>query len=194
MTASLVKEMRSAGMDANGRITYRVPTPLLYLDLDGTVRHGFDELGRFVNSPADVFIYPGTRERLAAYKRAGWRIAAVSNQGGVALGHCSLGQMGQVQIVTQRLAGGFFDRMFMCVHHPEAHDPEMAICMCRKPKIGMLVLAAYDLGQEHMECYPPYMALMVGDRPEDAECARNAGVAFQWASEWRTGPLPGAKT
>lgn len=27
--------------------------------------------------------------------------------------------------------------------------------------------------------------LMVGDRPEDQECARLAGLDFQWASDWR---------
>ncbi len=34
------------------------PTPVLYLDLDGTVRHGKDELGHFVNEPSDVVIFP----------------------------------------------------------------------------------------------------------------------------------------
>jgi hypothetical protein len=33
-------------------------TPVLYLNLDGTVRHGRDELGRFVNGPNDVVIVP----------------------------------------------------------------------------------------------------------------------------------------
>lgn len=32
--------------------------PVLYLDLDGTVRHGHDELGRFVNGPDDVVVFP----------------------------------------------------------------------------------------------------------------------------------------
>lgn len=26
---------------------------------------------------------------------------------------------------------------------------------------------------------------MVGDRPEDQECAEKAGIAFMWAHEWR---------
>jgi D-glycero-D-manno-heptose 1,7-bisphosphate phosphatase len=34
------------------------PTPVLYLDLDGTVRKGYDELGRFVNTKEDVEVFP----------------------------------------------------------------------------------------------------------------------------------------
>jgi hypothetical protein len=30
------------------------------------------------------------------------------------------------------------------------------------------------------------MGLMVVDRDEDEECARSAGLGFQWAHNWRT--------
>lgn len=30
---------------------------------------------------------------------------------------------------------------------------------------------------------------MVGDRPEDEECARLAGLDFQWAAGWRAQAL-----
>jgi D-glycero-D-manno-heptose 1,7-bisphosphate phosphatase len=71
----------------------RVPdkaVPVLFVDLDGTVRHGFDELGRWVNTPEDVVIFDGVADRLWRYKDAGWRVVAVSNQGGIALGHVTL--------------------------------------------------------------------------------------------------------
>jgi D-glycero-D-manno-heptose 1,7-bisphosphate phosphatase len=45
--------------------------------------------------------------------------------------------------------------------------------------------AALDLGRHFGEYYPPYMGLMVGDRPEDEQCARLAGLDFQWAAHWR---------
>lgn len=32
---------------------------------------------------------------------------------------------------------------------------------------------------------PPYLGLMVGDREEDKECARLAGMDFMDAAEWR---------
>ena len=42
-----------------GSVDRRVP--VLYLDLDGTVRHGKTELGRFVNHASDVVVFPEVR-------------------------------------------------------------------------------------------------------------------------------------
>jgi D-glycero-D-manno-heptose 1,7-bisphosphate phosphatase len=161
--------------------------PILFLDLDGTVRKGFDEIGRFVNGPEDVQIFDEVPALLRRYKDRGWRIVGVTNQGGVALGHLTFDAMTEALAETARQCGaGTFDRVISCVHHPRAADPEMAVCWCRKPRIGMLVFAGLSLGhQHHDEFYPPHLMLMVGDRPEDEECARNAGIAFKWAAEWR---------
>lgn len=41
------------------------------------------------------------------------------------------------------------------------------------------------------EIYPPHLALMVGDRDEDRECARIASVDFMDAAEWRAQVLDG---
>jgi D-glycero-D-manno-heptose 1,7-bisphosphate phosphatase len=160
--------------------------PILYLDLDGTVRKGKDELGRFVNCADDVELFPLMAERLLSYKQRGWRIVGVSNQGGIVTGMCSFDDVAGAVGRTQELAGGLFDLIYICQHHPDAHDPEWRNCFCRKPKIGMLVMAAMELGRRHRnELYPPHLALMVGDREEDRQCAENAGVAFQWAKDWR---------
>lgn len=164
--------------------------PILFLDLDGTVRKGFDELGKFVNNENDVELFPHMRERLASYAQQGWRIVAVTNQGGIATGQAKFEDVRKALMKTQALSGGAFDRMYMCQHHPAAHDPEMANCFCRKPKMGMLVLAQNDLSEEHPdEMYPPHLALMVGDRDEDRICADSAGVKFKLASEWREEPF-----
>jgi hypothetical protein len=45
-------------------------TPLLCLDLDGTVRHGKDELGHFVNGPEDVIVFPEAVEMMRRWKDA----------------------------------------------------------------------------------------------------------------------------
>jgi len=57
-----------------GSVDRRVP--VLYLDLDGTVRHGKTELGRFVNHASDVVVFPEVRRI--------WRVAAF----GPLRGHC----------------------------------------------------------------------------------------------------------
>jgi D-glycero-D-manno-heptose 1,7-bisphosphate phosphatase len=166
-------------------ITEEKATPLLAVDLDGTVRHGFDELGRFVNGPNDVVIFPEAVEMMRRWKQAGGRIVAVSNQGGIALGHMTEGACAASMIRTHDLTGRLFDKVTYCRHHPAAEALEMSRCWCRKPSPGLLIEAALDLAAQHNEYYPPYMGLFVGDRPEDEECARLAGFDFQWAAEWR---------
>lgn len=161
--------------------------PVLYLDLDGTVRWGKDELGRFVNGAGDVRVFDEVPALLARYRDLGWRIVAVSNQGGVALGHVSRDDCAAAMVETYQQCGGLFDRIAWCVHHPDASDPEMAVCWCRKPRPGLVIEAAIALAEYKGEIYPPHLGLFVGDRPEDADCAKNAGLRFMAADVWRSG-------
>lgn len=164
-----------------------VPTPALYLDIDGTVREGKDDaLGKFVNGPEDVRVFPAAVEMMRRWKSGGGRIIGVSNQGGIALGLVDEAQVAMAMLETYRQAEGLFDKIAYCRHHPDATHPEMARCWCRKPKAGLLIETALDLAQLHGEIYPPYMGLMVGDRHEDQACAEAAGLDFQWAADWRS--------
>jgi D-glycero-D-manno-heptose 1,7-bisphosphate phosphatase len=163
------------------------PLPVLYLDIDGTVRHGKDELGRFVNGPDDVVVFPEAIARMREWKQSGGRIVGVSNQGGIALGYMTMSVCASTMWRTHELAEGLFDRITWCRHHPAATDPLMARCWCRKPMPGLVIESANSLAVKFPdEYYPPSMALMVGDRSEDQECARLANVDFVWAWEWRT--------
>lgn len=160
--------------------------PVLYLDLDGTVRQGKDDpLGRFVNGPDDVVVFPEAVEMMRRWKAGGGRIIGVSNQGGIALGIVSMSAVTAAMAETQRQTGNLFDKIAWCSHHPDAKHPEWARCWCRKPSPGLLIEASLDIAARFGEFYPPYMGLMVGDRAEDRECARLAGLDFQDAAEWR---------
>lgn len=161
-------------------------TPLLCLDLDGTVRQGKDDaLGRFVNGPEDVVVFPEAGEMMRRWKAGGGRIIGVSNQGGIALGIVPFAKVVAAMRETHRQAGELFDKVMWCIHHPDAADPEMARCWCRKPAPGLIIEGALEIAAIYGEYYPPYMGLMVGDRPEDEQCARLAGLDFQWAVDWR---------
>jgi D-glycero-D-manno-heptose 1,7-bisphosphate phosphatase len=162
-------------------------TRVLYVDLDGTVRYGFDELGRFVNGPEDVRVFDGVPAILRAYRAAGWRVVAVSNQGGVALGHISKQACAEAMKETYRQCDAQFDKMAFCMHHPDAKDPEYAVCWCRKPRAGLLVETAIGMAREHREYYPPHLSVFVGDRPEDKGCAEAANIPFMDAKDWRGG-------
>lgn len=160
--------------------------PVLYLDIDGTVREGKDDpLGRFVNSPEDVRVFPQAVEMMRRWKNGGGRIVGVSNQGGIALGIVSMERVAAAMVETQRQTGGLFDKISFCQHHPDAPKSEMARCWCRKPSPGLVIEAARSLADRYVEYYPPYMGLMVGDRPEDEQCAKLAGLDFMWAADWR---------
>jgi D-glycero-D-manno-heptose 1,7-bisphosphate phosphatase len=155
--------------------------PILYCDLDGTVRHGKDELGHFVNAPWQVQIFDGVEDLLWKYRALGWRIVGISNQGGVGLGFMDAAVCDEVMHQTNRLTRYAFDEIQWCPHKPDAN------CVCRKPKTGMLNVARRNLALRTAELYPSNKALFVGDRPEDEQCAKNAGIRFMDAQDWREG-------
>lgn len=166
-------------------VTGEKPVPILYLDLDWTVRYPRNG-GTFINRAADVAVFPEAVTMMRRWKDGGGRIIGVSNQGGIALGHLTRVDCVAAMRRTNELADKLFDKIAWCMHHPRAPHPEMARCWCRKPAPGLLITASLSLADRcEGEIYPPYMALMVGDRAEDEECARIASIDFQWATEWR---------
>ncbi len=159
--------------------------PILFLDLDGTVRKGFTELGRFVNKPEDVEVFPEVVPLLRLYRKAGFAIVGITNQGGIATGQAKEDDVHDAIMRTQELCHNLFDHIFMCSHFPGVDDYEMSQCLCRKPKIGMVVLAQSEIAERFGCLCPPHLMLFVGDRPEDEQCAANAGIRFMWAQDWR---------
>jgi D-glycero-D-manno-heptose 1,7-bisphosphate phosphatase len=166
--------------------------PLLLLDIDGTVRQGKDDaLGKFVNGPEDVIVFPEAVEQMRRWKEKGGRIIGVSNQGGIALRIVNIASVAEAMTETQRQTGGLFDGIGFCRHHPHASDPEMARCWCRKPRPGLAIETALDLARRIRDrtgvgvAFPPHLALFVGDRPEDQQCADALNIDFQWAADWR---------
>ena len=179
--------MVGSDLGQRSTLTGEKMTPVLYLDLDGTVRMGYDELGHFVNSPDDVHVFQGVPELLQMYKQLGWRIVGISNQGGIAKGLLDMKVCQEAMAETQRQSGFAFDKVAWCIHHPDAPEPEMATCWCRKPRIGLIVEAALELAAQYGEIYPPHLGLFVGDLESDKETAANANLNFMWAKDWRLG-------
>lgn len=157
-------------------------TKILFLDLDGTVRHGVEELGHFVGGPEDVIVYPGVKERIAAWKKeTRGRVVGVTNQGGIGDGKVSEGMVVAAIDYTNLLLGKQLDVVMYC-----PHPTKVVECLCRKPQPGMLSMAIMELERRHpFEMYPKSGMTMVGDRDEDMECARRAGIEFVTAREWR---------
>ena len=155
--------------------------PVLYCDIDGTIRLGKDELGRFVNTKEDVEVFPGVPDLLWGYKDLGWRIIGITNQGGIGLGYMTEETCLKALAETQKQTRNAFDKIVFCPQEPDA------LCDCRKPEPGMVFNARQWLFQNYGEAYPMKIGLFVGDRPEDEDCANNAGLEFIEAAVWRTG-------
>jgi D-glycero-D-manno-heptose 1,7-bisphosphate phosphatase len=165
--------------------------PVLFLDIDGTVREGKDDaLGRFVNGPEDVRVFPEAVAAIRQWKEAGGRVVGISNQGGIALGIVTAEKVNAAMDETMKQCNGLIDRIFICPHHPQAPDLAEARCFCRKPAPGLVVMASLYYYHQFGEHCPMHLGLMVGDRPEDRECASLAGLSFMWAKDWRSPPPP----
>jgi D-glycero-D-manno-heptose 1,7-bisphosphate phosphatase len=162
--------------------------PLLFLDIDGTVRHGANERdGKFVNGPEDVVIFPDALKRMSTWVGDGGRIIGVSNQGGVSMGLTQWERVQAAMDETDRQTDRLFEMILFCIHHPRALRADLRKCACRKPAPGLLIQGMIELKRRFpLEDYPVARMLMVGDRPEDREAARRINVNFLTADVWRS--------
>lgn len=157
--------------------------PALCLDLDGTIR--YSKNGEFINGAGDVAVFPDVEERLWVYRNNGYLIFGASNQGGVAFGYKTVVDIDEELSVTL-LA---FDRnpfhiIKTCFHHEEGTvEPYNHRSLCRKPDIGMLALLEAEVWG-HGIVVDWNESIFVGDRAEDEECARRAGISFVHADEF----------
>ncbi|WP_224245723.1 D-glycero-alpha-D-manno-heptose-1,7-bisphosphate 7-phosphatase [Hyalangium gracile] len=149
-----------------------VGTPAVFLDRDGVL---VDELG-YLTRVADLRLFPGAGAAVRRIHALGYPVVVVTNQSAVARGMVSPAGLEEIHAELRaqlgredaRLAG-----LYMCPHHPEAPLPEWRQdCDCRKPRPGMLVRAARELGLALDE-----RSVLVGDQHTDLECARRAGIS-----------------
>lgn len=157
--------------------------PALCLDFDGTIR--YSRTGEFINSPDDVVLFEGVEEKIWEYRKEGYLIFGITNQGGIAYGIKSPEEDQDILDATLHLFDKHpFHIVRTCYHHPEGRvEPYNHRSLLRKPEIGMLVLCEVDAWEKG------YIvdwegSLFVGDRQEDKLCAKNAGIAFRWADDF----------
>jgi len=113
--------------------------------------------------PALVVPIPGAKAALDRLRAAGFPIAVVSNQSGVARGVMTVEQLASVNARVEDLLGPF-DAWCVCVH---AEDDG---CDCRKPNPGLVLSAARLLGVDPAGC------VMIGDIGSDVAAAHAAGA------------------
>jgi D-glycero-D-manno-heptose 1,7-bisphosphate phosphatase len=170
-------------------------TKILFVDCDGTIREPIN--GKWIQPYEQIMA--GADKAIAHYHELGYTIIGVSNQAGVAARHKSLEDCIAEQAYTLELLPDV-QSIYFCPDfegkdcwsilrkYPENPRPIHEtwggkwIGQYRKPNPGMLQAAAMNYGlhiTELEDCW------MVGDRPEDEQCAQNAGINFMWADIWR---------
>ena len=142
----------------------------VFIDRDGTIS---EEVG-YVNHVSRYRVFPFAAEAVRTLNEAGWLAALVTNQAGVARGYFAeelIGRVHQVLAAELERGGARLDAVYYCPHHPTVGEPPYRLdCDCRKPRPGLILRAAEELGLDLARCW------MVGDRHSDVELARNAGV------------------
>ncbi|GGM45400.1 hypothetical protein GCM10011608_32700 [Micromonospora sonchi] len=140
------------------------PGPALFdavlLDRDGTLVEDVPYNG----DPDKVRPMPGARAALDRLRAAGFKLAVVTNQSGLARGLFTERQLDRVHRRIQALLGPF-DSWQVCPHD----DGDG--CACRKPAPGLVHAAAAALGTVPARC------VLIGDIGRDVTAALAAGAA-----------------
>jgi D-glycero-D-manno-heptose 1,7-bisphosphate phosphatase len=131
----------------------------VFLDRDGTLM----EEVNYCNDPATVKAIPEAGKTLSLLREQGWLTIIVTNQSGLANGLITPAQYEAVNAELLRQLGGGIDAIYFCADHPDSPSER------RKPQPGMLYEAASELDIDLSSSW------MIGDKPIDVECGRNAG-------------------
>jgi D,D-heptose 1,7-bisphosphate phosphatase len=146
----------------------------VFLDRDGTI----NELAGLVSSPDQLRLLPGVPAALRNIKAAGALLVLITNQPVVAREMVTEDQLEDIHVHLQKMLqaeGAELDAIYYCPHHPETNHPEACNpkyrreCDCRKPKPGLIVTAARDLGIDLGASF------FVGDSSRDIAAGAAAG-------------------
>jgi D-glycero-D-manno-heptose 1,7-bisphosphate phosphatase len=138
----------------------------VFLDRDGVINRALEREGKPYppTSLAEFEILPEVPDACKRLKQAGFLLIVATNQPDVGRG--TLAQSVVEKIHTHMTAQLPIDRVEVCYHPGKGASD----CDCRKPKPGMLLRAAKELGIDLAHSW------MVGDRWRDIDCGAAAGV------------------
>lgn len=161
--------------------------PAVFLDKDGTVLA--DE--PYNVDPARMAYAPMALAGLSRLGAAGLPLVVISNQSGVARGMFAATALEAVHLKLASMfmaAGARLDGFYWCPHHPDGVVEGYAVeCDCRKPKPGLILRAAQELGLDTGASW------FIGDILDDIEAGNRAGcrsilLDVGNETEWREGP------
>ena len=159
----------------------------VFLDRDGVINSlVYHEDAGVIDSPfktSQFKLLPRVPEAIRLLNDMGLKVAVVSNQPGIAKGHLKPATMKTFErrmLSGIRRVGGHIDRIYYCLHHPEAKVLKLRQhCHCRKPEIGLLEQAAGELRVSLEECY------LIGDGIPDLLAGTRAGCRTIFVGRWK---------
>lgn len=160
----------------------------LILDFDGTIRRS--KSGKtFSDGPDDIELIPGIEKWIWRYRDLGYLIFGLSNQAGVAHGFKTFEKCAAEFEATYALfKKNPFHMVRYCMHDGNGKvEPWNHRSLGRKPDIGLL----YEMEVDSYKAgyiVDWDISLFVGDRPEDEECAKRAGIPFRHIDHFLTQP------
>jgi len=153
----------------------------VFLDRDGTINRYVGFLKRI----EDIQLIDGAAEAVRRINQSGYLAIVVTNQPVIARGDVSWGELDEMHKKLETLLGregAYLDDIFVCPHHPDrgfpGERPEYKmVCMCRKPKPGLLFQAAEKYNIDLAESW------MIGDSNRDMAAGQAAGCRTVIVSE-----------
>jgi D-glycero-D-manno-heptose 1,7-bisphosphate phosphatase len=138
----------------------------VFLDRDGVINRPLIRAGK--PYPPRILqefeILPGVVESCALLKELGFLTVVATNQPDVGRGTL---KREAVEILHDQLSRLLpIDRIMVCYHAGTAYGGP---CECRKPRPGMLIQAAAEMGIDLEKSF------MIGDRWRDVDCGSGAG-------------------
>lgn len=154
-------------------------TGAIFLDRDGVINVKAPP-HQYVTTREQFEFLPGVLDALAFLaKNSGRKIVIVTNQSPIGRGLATWDQVLDLHGWMEEqieAAGGRLDGIYVCPHTPQEG------CACRKPKPGMLRIAALGLDLDLVHPNEPKETLdlsascLVGDTGTDIQAAHAAGV------------------
>jgi D-glycero-D-manno-heptose 1,7-bisphosphate phosphatase len=141
-----------------------------FLDRDGTIIRQVE----LMHEVSQMRLLPGAAAAIRILNQKGILVVVVTNQPVVARGVASEQEVKQIHIELNRrlrAKGAHIDAFYFCPHHPNATlQQHRAVCKCRKPEPGMILLAAEEHGVDLSR------SVMIGDTTQDIVAGSRAGV------------------
>ena len=152
-------------MAPKNKVQHESRARAVFLDRDGVINRALQRDGKPYPSASlgEFEIFPEVPEACRRLKQAGFLLVVATNQPDVGRGTLKQEAVEEIHAEMRRRLP--LDRVEVCYHPGKG----LSDCDCRKPKPGMLLRAARELGINLAQSW------MVGDRWRDVDCGHTAG-------------------